>query len=169
MKNIILYICSLAVLFGVVSCDKLPVTDPLNEPGFFFKFKQKTGEQNDFFTINNTYIPDSVKIKYDNYTYYKKFYYRLFNNAYIFGFGDYRDANLYYIDYQNGDIDTLSKVVVSQHQSPTIKGIDKLTWYFNGKMLKEFDFKNNEGLREELYNKNCFGCYDTAIIIDILK
>ena len=169
MKNIILYICSLAVLFGAISCDKLPVTDPLNEPGFFFKFKQKTGEQNDFFTNNNTYIPDSVKIKHESDGVYQKFYDRFFNNAYVFTLSGYGNTNQFYIDYQNGDIDTLTKVINPQKNSLRISEMKKLTWYFNGKVIKEFDFENNPGLSDELYNRNGLPDLSKVIFIDILK
>ena len=66
MKNIIIYICSLAVLFGVVSCDKLPVTDPIDEPVFYFQIKEKGGEGRNFFAVDTTYNTDSVTMTYTN-------------------------------------------------------------------------------------------------------
>ena len=157
------------LLFSGLSCDRFPLTDPRPEPIFYFHFKQKSTEKLDYFVNNSTYVADTVKIQYEGGG-YNKFYYKILDNNYIFNVSAYRNTRIFYINYQNGDIDTLSKVWVSNKDNPTVVNMQKLTWYFNGQEIKVFDFQNNSALNDELYDKNSeYAPLNKAIVIDIFK
>ncbi len=138
---------------------------PIPDPNFYFDFIKKN-EKTDFFINNTIYDYKNITERIINSNVIGKASYNLVNNRPVLEFWPQC-----YIFHGNGDTDTLS-VSFEPQNAKNIFAADNLKIFFNGQMVKEFDFKNNSGLLEELRDKNCGNCDATrpgAIIISLPK
>ena len=159
------YIISSILFLGAVlifcGCPRDLGGDPEPEPIFYYQFT-KINEQTDFFDNNTTYTPDSLFEKEPSWTKKSILRYYLVNNKRIFG----PTGVNFSIFHKNGDIDTVGYA----SDADKVRDMSNLKIFFNGKVVKEFDFKNNPSLRNDLYDKNCENCSAAgAIVISLPK
>ncbi len=144
-------------------CPKNLGGKPEPEPIFYYQFT-KINETTDFFDNNTTYTPDSLFYQEPSWTKKSLFRYYLVNTKRVFG---PVSAN-FSIYHKNSDIDTVSSM--GSGGDGRIRSMNNLKVSFNGKVVKEFDFKNNPSLAQELYTKNCETCGAAgAIVISLPK
>jgi hypothetical protein len=172
MKNIIIYIYALITLLSFTNCRKIDFGDPVEDPAFYFYLRERASEHRSFFEADSTYNTNSVTMTYTNGSNVvsKIEFKKNTQQQLLFVFPDWGSGDIYYLNYHNGDIDTLRKSVVGATKSnPGIADMDRLVWYYNDVEVKSYDFKNNPSLRNELTSKSCYPCWNTATPIDIFK
>ncbi len=165
-RYIISSILVLGAAFIFCGCPRDTDTKPNPPPNFYFDFIKKN-EKTDFFINNTNYVYKNMMQQGIGSSSVFKATYNLVNNRPVFNIWPKS-----YIFHGNGDIDTLSISFEPQSAKDDIFKSDNLKIFFNGQMVKEFDFKNNSGLLEELRDKNCGNCDATrpgAIIISLPK
>jgi hypothetical protein len=141
-------------MIGFTACPKAPLGDLLTPPAHCFVFKNK-GENSDFFIGNSTYNVDSI-VYTNRVGYIGKFEVAKLATENRFAWGDLASPVIY-IDYKNGDIDTIKQVSIPTEPSGSIPKwdrLDNLKVYFNGQLVKEFDFLANPNLRSEYRASN---------------
>lgn len=146
----------------VISCEgNTPEPAALN---YFFQIKSlEGGKEVDFFSVNLNYNYSDLAIKNDNGIHFDAESGKLpegsgpmyidivqyFNETK--SFATERIFNTLYLDYGNGDIDTLTQTTKPTNGSFLVNNPDSIFFFLNGKMVVKYDFKANQKL---LYESN---------------
>ncbi len=152
-NSILVLLVSIAALSTTLcsSCSKTPQSDePVSYTLFFTLKNRQTG--NDFFLNNPTYriknirgfVDGGVKniLNIDSASTFKRIEWGSFA------------SRLFYFDYGNNDVDTIRNEWFPATNTPDINKINEIKIYFNGTLVKHFDFANNPSLRTDMINRN---------------
>ena len=181
MKKIVIYSIAKAVLYSglfsfcaviFTACPNVGVVDPKPEPMHYLVFKNK-GENVDFFIGNANYNVDSIEYKTNLGYVHGKFSITKRATENILGWGALGASEIY-LDYKNGDVDTLTQVATPSKSDGTIPGfanLQRLKIYFNGQLVKDLDFAGNPTLKQSYRERNCApNCGgDNPILIELYK
>ena len=169
-KSLLIGTCFLCII-GFMGCPGNSFIEPYYEsPVHYLTIKNK-GENTDFFIGNTTYFADSVRYKINKYV--QPFALIKVSNENRFEWSDWRSNDTIFIDYKNGDIDTLAEVstpIDRYGEMPIWSEMKTLKLYFNGVLVKDFDFVANPSLKKEYSEQNCVLCGNkNPILIELPK
>ena len=164
LTNSLIRIIIILIPFFVCSC---PAIDPSYTQAYY-NFITLEG---DLFETNQNYLIENLYGINDN-GYRRKFGHEgMFNNVNYFKI-DLWPASPLYIEYGNGDIDTLTVTYGPSGVNPTSEfgKLSFVKWELNGVLIADWDFKKNPELRDSILKENKSGIsqYRTTFPVPVI-
>ena len=147
--------CLLSLLFGCTKTTPIE-NDVPRQYAFFLSIKDKaTGK--DYFGQHANYIKNNFRLlSCDKVSSFKPRIDSFSNNPNTISWGAV-GVSCIYLDFGNGDIDTIRHVYYPTDNTLTYPAPEVISWskvYFNDSLINTYDFIANPYLRDQLPNKN---------------